>query len=177
MASVAVARGLCSEACGIFIPQPGTNTCPALQGGFLSSGPPGKYPTYLNWILILTMQDRCSIRATSEDMGWEGPGGSPQVCSLHNMCSFYLSGHTGAPLLPAASPSSPLSSCMAGSAFWKPSSLVEQPSPKRNGACYVQVPLCQLAPPPAGSCVPASAFSEALEFVSVLLVMHTALSY
>ena len=177
MASVAAARGLCSEACGIFIPQPGTNTCPALQGEFLSSGPPGTYPTYLNWILILTVQDRCSIHATSEGMGSEGPGGSPQVCSLHNMCSFYLSGHTGAPLLPAAPSSPPLSSCMAGSAFWKPSSLVEQPSPKRNGRLLCSSSFVPAGPPPARSCVPASAFSEALEFVSVLLVMHTALSY
>ena len=35
------------------------------------------------WILVLTVQDRCSIRATSEDISSEGRGGSPQVCSLH----------------------------------------------------------------------------------------------
>ena len=42
MGSVVVVHGLsCSTACGIF-PDQGLNWCPALQGGFLTTGPPGK---------------------------------------------------------------------------------------------------------------------------------------
>ena len=36
--------GPCREACGILIPQPGVQpTVPALQGGFLTTGPPEKF--------------------------------------------------------------------------------------------------------------------------------------
>ena len=43
-ASAAAAHGLrCSPARGVSVPQPGTKpTPPALQGGFLTTGPPGK---------------------------------------------------------------------------------------------------------------------------------------
>ena len=42
--SFAVAHGLsCSLACGILVPQPGIEfTCSALEGKFLTTGPPGK---------------------------------------------------------------------------------------------------------------------------------------
>ena len=44
--SVVVARGLsCPVACGIFVPSPGIEpTPPALEGRFLTTGPPGKSP-------------------------------------------------------------------------------------------------------------------------------------
>lgn len=33
----------CSKACGMLVPWPGTElTSPALQGGFVTTGPPGK---------------------------------------------------------------------------------------------------------------------------------------
>ena len=35
----------CLTACGILVPQPGIQpACPALEGGFLTTGPPGKSP-------------------------------------------------------------------------------------------------------------------------------------
>ena len=42
--SVAVAHGLsCYAACGILVPQPGIeHVAPALEGRFLTTGPPGK---------------------------------------------------------------------------------------------------------------------------------------
>ena len=42
--SVVVARGLsCPEACGILVPRPGIEPAsPALEGRFLTTGPPGK---------------------------------------------------------------------------------------------------------------------------------------
>ena len=45
-AFVGVAHGLnCSAACGILVPPPGIESkSPALQGGFLTTGPPGKPP-------------------------------------------------------------------------------------------------------------------------------------
>ena len=45
--SVVVAHGLsCPEACRILVPRPGIEpTFPALEGGFLTTGPPGKSPT------------------------------------------------------------------------------------------------------------------------------------
>ena len=44
--SLFVAHGLsCSSACGILLPQPGIEpVSPALQGRFLTTGPPGKSP-------------------------------------------------------------------------------------------------------------------------------------
>ena len=47
--SVVVARGLsCSAACGILVPRPGIEpVSPALQGRFLTTGPPGKPPCQL----------------------------------------------------------------------------------------------------------------------------------
>ena len=44
MGSVVVAHGLsCLEACGILVPRPGIKpTSPALEGRFLTTGPPGK---------------------------------------------------------------------------------------------------------------------------------------
>ena len=42
--SVVVAGGFsCPQACGILVPQPGIEpVSPALQGGYLTTGPPGK---------------------------------------------------------------------------------------------------------------------------------------
>ena len=42
--SVVVARGLsCPKACGILVPRPGIEPAsPALEGGFFTTGPPGK---------------------------------------------------------------------------------------------------------------------------------------
>ena len=46
-------------ACGILVPQPGINpVSPALQAGFLTTGPPGKAP-----ISITSFQD--SLRVTA----------------------------------------------------------------------------------------------------------------
>ena len=46
--SVVVARGLglsCPTACGILVPSPEVEpVSPALEGGFLTTGPPGKSP-------------------------------------------------------------------------------------------------------------------------------------
>ena len=44
--SVVVAYGLsCLAACGILVPRPGIEPAsPALEGGFLTAGPPGKSP-------------------------------------------------------------------------------------------------------------------------------------
>ena len=52
--SVAVAhRFSCPMACGILVPRPGIEpTSPALEGGFLTTGPPGKPPG----ILLNTLQ-------------------------------------------------------------------------------------------------------------------------
>ena len=46
----AVARGLGrSEVCGILVPRPGTELAsPELQGGFLTTGPPGRSLAYLS---------------------------------------------------------------------------------------------------------------------------------
>ena len=51
MGSLVLVHGLsCPMICGILVPQPGLKpTCPALQGGFLTSGPPGKSPHYLHY--------------------------------------------------------------------------------------------------------------------------------
>ena len=47
---------------GILVPQPGTEPeCPALAGGFLTTGPPGKSPFILTFILALTS---CTDRET-----------------------------------------------------------------------------------------------------------------
>ena len=44
---VAVLRLNCSAVCGILVPQPGTEPAsPALQGRFLTTGPPGKSLTF-----------------------------------------------------------------------------------------------------------------------------------
>ena len=40
----------CSVACGILVPQPGIKPSPsALEGGFLTTGPPGKSPSAIIW--------------------------------------------------------------------------------------------------------------------------------
>ena len=46
---VVAAHGLsCSAACGILVPQPGIEPAsPGLQGGFLTTGPPGKSPKHV----------------------------------------------------------------------------------------------------------------------------------
>ena len=46
--SVVVVHGLsCPTACGILVPQPGIEPgSPALEGGFLTTGPPGKSPNH-----------------------------------------------------------------------------------------------------------------------------------
>ena len=106
------------------------------------------------WILMLTVQDRCSIHATSENIVSEGRGGSPQVCSLYNMCSFYLSGHTGALLLPAPPPHLSLLVWLVRPSE-SPLHLLSNPAPRGMASCYVQVPLCQLAPhQPEVVCLP-----------------------
>ena len=53
--SLVVARGLsCPEACGILVPWPGIEpTSPALEGGFLTTGPSGKSLPF-NFVLILS---------------------------------------------------------------------------------------------------------------------------
>ena len=56
----------CPGACGILVPRPGMELMsPALQGGFLTDGPPGKSPfsSSLNDVLAGTGE------------GEEGPGG------------------------------------------------------------------------------------------------------
>jgi len=56
---VAVHRLSCFTACGILVPQPKTEPMPsAFQGGFLTSGPPGKSQSYLIWTLIFTKRHR-----------------------------------------------------------------------------------------------------------------------
>ena len=51
MGAAAVAHTLhCPKACGILAPQPGTEPLsPALQGGFLTTGPPGKSQEFLKY--------------------------------------------------------------------------------------------------------------------------------
>ena len=46
--SVVVALGpRCAVACGTLVPKPGIEPAsPALQGGFLTTGPQGKFPTF-----------------------------------------------------------------------------------------------------------------------------------
>ena len=56
-----VARGLFSSylaACRILVPRPGIEpTSPALEGGFLTTGPPGKSPlTALDEVFSLNME-------------------------------------------------------------------------------------------------------------------------
>ena len=48
MGSVVAAHGLiCPAACGILVPRPGIEPAsPALEGGFLTTGPPGKSLNY-----------------------------------------------------------------------------------------------------------------------------------
>ena len=50
MGSVVVVRGLsCPTACGILVSQPGIKTAsPALEGGFFTTGPPGKFLFFYN---------------------------------------------------------------------------------------------------------------------------------
>ena len=102
-------------------------------------------------------------------------GGHPR--SAHYTTCVLSTSQGTMELFSCPTPTPPLSPCMAGSAFRKSSSLVEQPSPKRNGLLLCSSSSVPASPPPARSCVLAAAFSEALEFVSVLLVMHTALGY
>ena len=46
--SLVVAQGAYPIACGILVPRPGIRLAPpALEGGFLTTGPPGKSPTLL----------------------------------------------------------------------------------------------------------------------------------
>ena len=54
MGSVVVARGLsCPAACGILVPRPGIDPAPpALEGRFLTTGPPGKSPSWFLPILV-----------------------------------------------------------------------------------------------------------------------------
>ena len=58
MGSVVEVYGLsCPVACGILFPQPGIkSTSPALEGGFLITGPSGKSPKLLILFLILQMR-------------------------------------------------------------------------------------------------------------------------
>ena len=58
MGSDDVVHGLsCPVACGILVPQPGIEpTSPTLEGRFLITGPPGKFPKLLILILILRMR-------------------------------------------------------------------------------------------------------------------------
>ena len=44
----------CSAACGILVPWPGVKPAPpALEGGFLTAGPPGKSPVLLNLLKLV----------------------------------------------------------------------------------------------------------------------------
>ena len=63
--SVVVARKLsCPMACGIF-PRPGIErVSPAFQGGFLTTGPPGKPCSFLSWDKILLLLLRFFIIIT-----------------------------------------------------------------------------------------------------------------
>ena len=65
-ASVVGPCGLsCSEACGILVHQPGIEpAAPALQGGFFTTGPPGK--SLLNCFGVLSHQD-CGISRWKAD--------------------------------------------------------------------------------------------------------------
>ena len=56
MGSVVAAHGLsCSAACGILVTQPGiVPASPALEGGFLTTGPPGKFPSHVFYLYILS---------------------------------------------------------------------------------------------------------------------------
>ena len=67
--SVVVLCGLiCPMACGILVPWPGIEpTLPALEGRFLTTGPPGKSPPFLSlflwlssWALQVTSTSSCS---------------------------------------------------------------------------------------------------------------------
>ena len=54
---VADCRLSCPEACEL-VPQPGIKPmCPALEGGFLTTGPPGKslYCLFLSWVCVLLL--------------------------------------------------------------------------------------------------------------------------
>ena len=55
MGSVVAARGLsCPAACGILVPRPGIKPAsPALEGGFLTTGPPGKSQIFIVLILVI----------------------------------------------------------------------------------------------------------------------------
>jgi len=49
--SAVVAHRLsCLATCGVLVPRPGVEPAPALAGGFLTTGPPGKY-----WSLLILM--------------------------------------------------------------------------------------------------------------------------
>ena len=51
---VAACRLSCPVACGILVPRPGIKPMsPALEGGFLTTGPPGKSHTYLFELVFL----------------------------------------------------------------------------------------------------------------------------
>ena len=52
--SLVVSRGLsCSKACGILVPRPGINpSSPALEGRFLTTGPPGRSPNILRYFIL-----------------------------------------------------------------------------------------------------------------------------
>ena len=56
--SLSMWRGLnCPESCGILVPRPGTKpTSPLLEGGFLTTGPPGKSPfNQFGWAFLLVL--------------------------------------------------------------------------------------------------------------------------
>ena len=54
-ASLVVVHELsCPKVCGILVPPAGIKPAsPALEGGFLTAGPPGKSPTYINLLQLL----------------------------------------------------------------------------------------------------------------------------
>ena len=73
--SLVMARVLsCSVACGILVPQPGIEPMsPALQGGFLTTGPLGKSPPLP---LLFNVRENCTR------MRLDGVGGSNIMCIL-----------------------------------------------------------------------------------------------
>ena len=75
-ASLAGAHGLSySGACGILVPRPGIKpVSPALQGGFLITGSPGKSPQFLllhsNAVTIVCAFSRSVVSDSLQPHGW-----------------------------------------------------------------------------------------------------------
>ena len=76
-------------ACGILVPQPGTEpTSPTLESGFLTTGPPGKSPT--GWVLIVLWStsilhylEVCCVEETFPEILISLSEVSPLMLALH----------------------------------------------------------------------------------------------